>query len=86
MTTKPLLKPILTPEERLSASRTDIANYMQQENQIFHVLKPIVANFAKTDPLKTLGVAAGIGAAIVVLKPWRLITIGSLLAVLKARK
>lgn len=85
MTTKPLLKPKLTPEERLSASRTDIANYMQKDTQIFHVLKPIITNFAKTDPLKTLGVAAGIGAAIVVLKPWRLITIGSLLAVLKAR-
>jgi hypothetical protein len=78
-------KPFLTPVERLSASRTDIANYMQKDTQIFHVLKPIVANFVKTDPLKTLGVAAGIGAAIVVLKPWRLITIESLLAVLKAR-
>jgi hypothetical protein len=85
MTTKPLVTPLLTPEERLSTSRSEIANFMQNNNQILDILKPVVAGYAKSDPLKTLGIAAGIGAAIVVLKPWRLITIGSLLAVLKAR-
>jgi hypothetical protein len=85
MTTKPLATPLLTPEERLSTSRSEIANFMQNNNQILDILKPVVAGYAKSDPVKTLGIAAGIGAAIVVLKPWRLITIGSLLAVLKAR-
>jgi hypothetical protein len=89
MTTKPfvtpLATPLLTPEERLSTSRSEIANFMQNNNQILDILKPVVAGYAKSDPLKTLGIAASLGAVIVVLKPWRLITIGSLLAVLKAR-
>jgi hypothetical protein len=75
----------LTPAERLSQSRSEIVNYMQKDNQILHILKPVVISYAKTHPVKTLGIAAGVGAAIVVLKPWRLITLGSLLALLKAR-
>jgi ElaB/YqjD/DUF883 family membrane-anchored ribosome-binding protein len=78
-------KPSVTPEERLSHSRSEIANFMQKDNQLLHVLQPIVESYTKTNPLKTLGIAAGLGAAVVVLKPWRLITLGSLLAVLKAR-
>jgi hypothetical protein len=94
MTKKPSLTPstptapsaLLTPAERLSASRSEIVNYMQKDNQILHVLQPIVASYAKTNPVITLGIAAGVGAAIVVFKPWRLITLGSLLAVLRASK
>ena len=81
MTTKPLL----TPTERLSMSRAEIVNFMQNNNQILDILKPVVASYAKSDPVKTLGIAVGLGAAIVVLKPWRLLTLGGLLAVLKAR-
>lgn len=81
MTTKPLL----TPAERLTDSRSEIVNFMQNNNQILDILKPVVASYAKSDPIKTLGIAASLGAAIVVLKPWRLISIGGLLAVLKAR-
>ncbi len=78
-------KPILTPQERLSNSRSEIANFMQHNNQILDILKPVVASYAKSDPIKTLGIAAGLGAAIVVFKPWRLISIGGFLAVLKSR-
>lgn len=81
MTTKPLL----TPAERLTDSRSEIVNFMQNNNQILDILKPVVASYAKSDPIKTLGIAATLGAAIVVLKPWRLLSIGGLLAVLKAR-
>ena len=81
MTTNPLL----TPAERLSKSRAEIVNFMQNNNQILDILKPVVASYAKSDPVKTLGIAVGLGAAIVVLKPWRLLTLGGLLAVLKAR-
>ena len=81
MTTKPLL----TPTERLSMSRAEIVNFMQNNNQILDILKPVVASYAKSDPVKTLGIAAGLGVAIVVLKPWRLLTLGGLFAVLKAR-
>jgi hypothetical protein len=81
MTTKPLL----TPAERLSMSRSEIVNFMQNKNQILDILKPVVASYVKSDPVKTLGIAAGLGAAIIVLKPWRLLTLGGLIAVLKAR-
>lgn len=81
MTTNPLL----TPAERLSKSRAEIVNFMQNNNQILDILKPVVASYAKSDPVKTLGIAAGLGVAIVVLKPWRLLTLGGLFAVLKAR-
>lgn len=76
---------LLKPEERLALSRSEIVNFMQKDNQILHVLKPVVVSYAKSNPIKTLGVAAGLGIGMVVLKPWRLITLGSLLAVLKAR-
>jgi hypothetical protein len=75
----------LPPEERLAKSRSEMVNYMQKDNQLLHILKPVVTSYAKVHPVKTLGIAAGVGAAIVVLKPWRLITLGSLLAVLRAR-
>jgi ElaB/YqjD/DUF883 family membrane-anchored ribosome-binding protein len=79
------LKPDLTPQEKLSQSRSEIVNLMQRDDHIFQIFQPVVTGYAKTNPMKTLGIAAGIGAAIVVLKPWRLITIGSLIAVLRSR-
>jgi ElaB/YqjD/DUF883 family membrane-anchored ribosome-binding protein len=75
----------LKPEERLNLSRSAIVGHMQKDNSILHILKPVVSSYAESNPIKTLGIAAVIGAAIVVLKPWRLITIGSLLAMLKLR-
>ena len=87
MTNKTLLEQQqLAPQERLAKSRSEIVNFMQKDNQLLHVLQPVVASYAKSNPLKTLGIAAGVGAAVVILKPWRLMTLGSLLAVLKARK
>lgn len=79
-------KPSLTPEERLSMSRSEIVTFMQNDHQILHILKPVVASYAKSNPIKTMGIAAGVGAALVVLKPWRLITLGTVLAVLRTRK
>ena len=87
MTNKTLLKQQqLAPQERLAKSRSEIVNFMQKDNQLLHILQPVVASYAKSNPLKTFGIAAGVGAAVVILKPWRLMTLGSLLAVLKARK
>lgn len=86
MTYKPFLeKQTLSPQERLAKSRSEIVDYMRKDHQILHILQPVVASYAKSNPVKTLGIAAAVGAAMVVLKPWRLITLGSLLAVLKAR-
>jgi hypothetical protein len=87
MTDKSFLKQQqLAPQERLAKSRSEIVDFMQKDNQLLHILQPVVASYAKSNPLKTLGIAAGAGAAVVILKPWRLMTLGSLLAVLKARK
>jgi hypothetical protein len=83
--TSPKATAAMKPEERLALSRSEIVKFMQKNNQLLHVLKPVVAGYAKANPMKTLGIAVGVGAAMVVLKPWRLITLGSFLAVLKAR-
>ena len=39
------------------------------------VAKPMMQTFAKEQPLKLLGIAAGTGIALVVLRPWRLISL-----------
>jgi hypothetical protein len=47
--------------------------------------KPVFQTYAQEQPLKLLGISAGIGAAAVVLRPWRLISVtGLLLAALKS--
>ena len=51
----------------------------------FDLARPVIGKFAQEQPLKLLGIAAGIGAAAVVLRPWRLISLGGvLLATLKS--
>lgn len=42
-------------------------------------VRPVIGRFAERQPLKLLGIAAGIGAAAVLLRPWRLVSIGGLL-------
>ncbi|MES2400636.1 MAG: hypothetical protein V4573_11675 [Pseudomonadota bacterium] len=47
--------------------------------------KPALSRYAEEKPLQLLGIAAGIGAAAVVIRPWRLISVtGLLFAALKA--
>lgn len=49
------------------------------------VAKPVLQTYAEQQPLRLLGISAGIGAAAVVLRPWRLISVtGLLLAALKS--
>jgi hypothetical protein len=49
------------------------------------VAKPMMQTFAKEQPLKLLGIAAGTGVALVVLRPWRLISLtGVAIALLKS--
>ena len=43
------------------------------------VAKPMLGSYAKTHPARLLGLAAGIGALAVVIKPWRLVSMGGLL-------
>ena len=50
-----------------------------------NLAQPALSQYAKEKPLQMLGIAAGAGAAVVVLRPWRLISVtGLLLAALKA--
>ena len=47
--------------------------------------RPLIQNLAEEQPLKLLGVSAGLGAAAIILRPWRLISLtGLLLAALKS--
>ena len=49
------------------------------------IVTPMLRTYAEEKPLKLLGISAGIGAAAVVLRPWRLISLtGLLLATLKS--
>lgn len=54
-------------------------------NVALDVARPVVAEYAREHPVKLLGIAAGIGAAAVLLKPWRLVSLGGvLLATMKS--
>lgn len=49
--------------------------------------RPFLSNYAKDKPFKLLGIAAGIGAAAVVIKPWRLVSVtGLALSALKSTR
>lgn len=78
--------PELSPESKLAASRSELLTLMQQEHPLLQLAQPLIASYATAHPLKMLALAAGAGAAVVVLKPWRLITLSGLLAVIKARR
>lgn len=45
----------------------------------FGLAKPALKRYAEEKPLQLLGIAAAAGAAAVVLRPWRLVSIGSVL-------
>ncbi|QHI99421.1 hypothetical protein GT347_16410 [Xylophilus rhododendri] len=42
------------------------------------VAQPVIAEYARQRPLKLVGIAAGLGAALVVIRPWRLVSLGGL--------
>lgn len=48
-------------------------------NATFSLARPVIDQYAREKPLQLLGIAAVAGAAAVVLKPWRLVSMGSLL-------
>ncbi|WP_431095243.1 hypothetical protein [Polaromonas aquatica] len=45
----------------------------------FHLARPAIGKYAEEKPLQLLGLAAAAGAAAVVLKPWRLVSLGGVL-------
>ena len=44
------------------------------------VARPVLEGIAREKPVQVLAVAAAVGAAVVVIKPWRLVSAGALLA------
>lgn len=52
--------------------------YHHPANLAIDIAKPIVGGYARAHPYKLLAIAAAAGAASVVLKPWRLISMGGL--------
>lgn len=44
------------------------------------VAQPLLTRYASDKPLQVVGIAAAVGAAAVLLKPWRLISVGAVLA------
>jgi hypothetical protein len=59
--------------------------YHHPANVALDVAKPLLGKYTKEYPFRVLGIAAGIGAAAVFMKPWRLVSLGGLLlAVMKS--
>jgi hypothetical protein len=51
----------------------------------FDLARPAIGHYAEDKPFKLLGIAAGLGAAAVLFRPWRLVSLGGvLLAALKS--
>lgn len=51
----------------------------------FDLARPVIDKLAQEQPFKLLGIAAGVGVAAVVLRPWRLVSLGGIaLATLKS--
>lgn len=44
-----------------------------------NLVKPALSRYAEDHPFKLLGVAAGLGAVVVVFRPWRVVSLGGLL-------
>lgn len=54
-------------------------------NVAYDFARPVVHRFAANEPYKLLGIAAGVGAAAVLIRPWRLVSLGGVaLAALKS--
>jgi hypothetical protein len=81
---EPITSSDLSPQERLTLSRSEIVNFMQRDNRFVQIFQPVVTDYVTKNPVKTLGIAAGIGAAVVVLRPWRLITLAVITSALKS--
>ena len=54
---------------------------------VIDIGRPFLNNYARDKPLQLLGIAAGSGAAAVLVKPWRLVSVtGLAVAVLRSTK
>jgi hypothetical protein len=79
--------PHYQPESKWSAFSRAARSwwYHHPANVALDLAKPLLGKYTKEYPFRVLGIAAGIGAAAVLLKPWRLVSLGGLvLAAMKS--
>ena len=80
------------PEINASASTWDLVRQVisawwrnHPAHMALDVARPVVSSYAEGHPLQLLGISAGLGAAVVLLRPWRLMSLtGLLMAVVKS--
>jgi hypothetical protein len=59
--------------------------YHHPANVALDVAKPLFGKYTRQHPIRVLGIATAAGAAVVLLRPWRLVSMGSLaLAAMKS--
>ncbi len=49
-------------------------------NVALDIARPVLGQYAREHPMKLVGIAAGVGVATVLLRPWRLVSVGSVVA------
>ena len=80
------------PEINASASTWDLVRQVisawwrnHPAHMALDVARPVVSSYAEGYPLQLLGISAGLGAAVALLRPWRLMSLtGLLMAVVKS--
>ena len=59
--------------------------YHHPANLALDVAKPVISRYAKHHPVQLISIAVAVGAVVVILKPWRLISLGGIaLAAMKS--
>lgn len=58
--------------------------YRHPASAVAELARPLLEDYAQAHPFKLLGFSAGAGAAVVVLRPWRMVSVGVLLTALKS--
>lgn len=83
-TDAPVSAPV--PVGAWSLVKYGIRNWWQRHpaSAVVDLARPLLEDYAHDHPFKLLGFSAGAGAAIVVLRPWRMVSAGVLLAALKS--
>ena len=80
------------PEIDASASTWDLGRQVvsawwrnHPANLALDVARPVISSYAQGHPFQLLGISAGLGAAVVLLRPWRLMSLtGVLMAAVKS--
>ena len=80
------------PEIDASASTWDLGRQVVRAwwrnhpaNLALDVARPVIGSYAERHPFQLLGISAGLGAAVVLMRPWRLMSLtGVLMAAVKS--